>query len=83
MARALALACLLTGAAVSAQGVPLEYQVKAAYLYNFTKFVDWPPDSFGEGDPLTICIAGRNPFGSALSTTIAGETLAGRPLRSR
>lgn len=46
-----------------------EYAVKAAYLYNFAKFVEWPPESFADaGAPLRICIAGDNPFGSALAT---------------
>ncbi len=45
-----------------------EYAVKAAYLYNFAKFVEWPPEAFASDDaPLLICIAGANPFGDALA----------------
>lgn len=61
--------------------VPLEYRVKAAYLFNFAKFVDWPDDP-GQG-PLTICVAGRNVFGDVLADTIRGERIADRPLASR
>ena len=56
-----------------------EYQVKAAFLLNFTKFVDWPEDQFPDADtPLTICIAGEDPFGSALDEVVAGEVVNGR-----
>jgi hypothetical protein len=65
----------------TAQDVPLEYQVKAAYLYNFVKFVEWPETA--RTGPLNICIAGRNPFGDVLADTIKDETIDGRPLTSR
>jgi len=46
----------------------LEYKVKAAYLYNFTKFINWPDDVLpGSNEkPLNICILGRDPFGHAI-----------------
>lgn len=66
-----------------AQDVPLEYRVKAAYLFNFTKFVDWPSEAFASGSPFTICVAEVSPFGSALATTLAGETVVGRMLAFR
>jgi hypothetical protein len=53
-----------------------EYQVKGAFLLNFTKFVDWPPQVFkGPGDPIAICILGENPFGPRLERA-ARETVA-------
>jgi len=56
-----------------------EYQVKAAFLYNFAKFVDWPAQSFkGPDDPIAICVLGQNPFGSVLEDTVNGKTLEGR-----
>ncbi|MCB1823637.1 MAG: YfiR family protein [Candidatus Competibacteraceae bacterium] len=56
---------LLSGAAWASRFD--EYAVKAAYLYNFAKFVEWPPEAFSATDsPLVICIAGDNPFGAAL-----------------
>jgi hypothetical protein len=66
---------------LTAQEVPLEYRVKAAYLFNFVKFVEWP--AAAAGGPITICVAGRNVFGDVLDQTIRGETIDGRPLTSR
>lgn len=77
MGRALLAALLAWPIASAAQEVRLEYQVKAAYLYNFMKFVEWPA---GSGGPLTICVAGRNPFGSVLADTVRGELIEGRPI---
>lgn len=76
------LLCACT-ALTSAQDVALEYRVKAAYLFNFTKFVEWPSAAFDNESSFSICIAGRNPFGSALSSTLMGETAAGFPLSAR
>ncbi len=57
-----------------------EYQVKAAYLYHFAKFVEWPSEAAGGSAPtLTLCVLGKSPFGKAL-TTIAGKTVRGRPV---
>jgi hypothetical protein len=56
-----------------------EYQVKAAFLYNFARFVDWPAQSFkAAGDPITICVVGENPFGGALDEATDRKTVAGR-----
>ena len=65
-----------------AQGQTLEeYQVKAAFLYNFAKFVNWPPQTFRSPDePITICVAGEDPFGGVLRDTIKGREAAGRTL---
>jgi len=61
----------VAGAAASAS---LEYDVKAAFLLNFTKFVDWPPSAFAASDaPLTICIVGDDPFGPAIDQLVEGE----------
>lgn len=65
----------------SAQQIPLEYQVKAAYLYNFVKFVQWPAPA--RSGPINICLAGRNPFGTVLAETIRDEIVDSRPLTSR
>jgi hypothetical protein len=65
----------------AAQSVGLEYQVKAVYLYNFVKFVEWPGPA--QTGPLTLCVAGRNPFGSFLAETVRGESVNGRPLATR
>ena len=52
-----------------------EYAIKAAYLYNFAKFVEWPPSAFtGDDAPLHICIINDNPFGDALAS-LRGKTV--------
>jgi hypothetical protein len=57
-----------------------EYQVKAFFLYNFARYVEWPPESFkGRNDPIVICILGQNPFGGALEQAVAGRVVEGRP----
>lgn len=62
--------------------VSFEYRLKAAFLYNFTKFAEWPAQSFSAaGAPLQLCIAGDNPFRGALVTTTAGKRVHSRPLK--
>lgn len=61
-----------------------EYRVKAAFLFNFAKFVEWPPQAFsGQGAPLTVCVLGLDPFGNLLEDTLKGRAVAGRPLAIR
>jgi hypothetical protein len=64
------------------QAHPTESQVKAAYLYNFGKFVRWqaPPSDSASFD---ICVLGKNPFGSALASTVLGEKLDGKDIHVR
>ena len=73
---------LLTAAAIPAytQAPPVdEYQVKAAFLFNFAKFVDWPPQAFKSSDePMEICVFGPNPFGSTLEDMVRGKVLGKR-----
>jgi hypothetical protein len=62
------------------QRVP-EFRVKAAFLFNFSKFMEWPGNSFSTPyDPFVIGVYGKDPFGSFLDETIAGETMMGRPM---
>jgi hypothetical protein len=63
---------------------PNEYQVKAAYLYNFGKFVNWS-SSFtpSNKESFAICIVGQDPFGTALEATVAGEKVGGKPVEVR
>jgi hypothetical protein len=61
------------------QDVSAEYRVKAAYLYNFVKFVEWPGDS----SSLTICVAGRRVFGTLLEDMVRGEVVGKRRLDAR
>ena len=57
-----------------------EYAVKAAFLYNFTKFVDWPAAAFPDAGVFKICVLGDDPFGGSLQA-IAGEQVGGRKLK--
>lgn len=79
--RLILLLVLCSGMVVHPQEVPLEYQVKAVYLFNFVRFVDWPATV--ESGPLTICVAGTNPFGDLLRETLQGEMVNDRPLATR
>lgn len=64
--------------------VSKEYQLKAAFLYNFTKFVEWPSPHFRDASqPITIGVLGRNPFGDELQKLVAGRTVNGRPIAVR
>jgi hypothetical protein len=72
---------LAAAAVVHPQQISLEYRVKAVYLFNFVKFVEWPLRA--APGRLTICVAGQNPFGAALDDALRGEVVDGRPLATR
>jgi hypothetical protein len=58
-----------------------EYEVKAAFLYNFAKFVQWPPGAFNDPkQPMGICIYGRDPFGHALEDLLLGKSIGDHPV---
>lgn len=55
--------------------------MKAAFLLNFTKFIDWPPTAFSDANsPLAICVLGKDPFGRGLDEIVQGETVNNRRL---
>lgn len=58
---------------------PTEYQVKAAYIYNFAKFVEWPPGVSGD---INVCVLGDDPFGDDLSI-IEGKRVLSRKIAIR
>jgi len=75
-------AMLISGGAPSfARGETApEYTVKAAFLYNFAKFVEWPDGAFsGPTSPIVIWVLGEDPFGNALGS-LKGKTANGRPI---
>ena len=77
------LGCSSAGQAQSRATSVTEYQIKAAFLYNFGRFVEWPPEAFSTEDaPLRICVAGENPFGSDLEETVRGKAIAGHPVHA-
>jgi len=72
---------LLLGAAASRGDTPKEYQVKAVFLFNFCRFIEWPETAFESTNaPLVIAILGTDPFGDALDQVVLGETVNGHPV---
>lgn len=56
-----------------------EYQIKAAFLYKFAKFVEWPNDVAPDStQPFILGVLGKDPFGRVLDRTVADETVKGR-----
>ena len=78
----LGLVWLGTAAAVGAEvTVSKEYQIKAAFLYNFTKFVEWPTVRFvDETSPIIIGVLGENPFGDELGKIVRDRKVNGREI---
>ncbi|EEF60376.1 YfiR family protein [Pedosphaera parvula] len=77
---------IISGGARADEERPSEYQVKAAFVYNFAKFVEWPVSAFrGPADSITIGVVGEtgNGFEEALEQTIRGKTINGRHLEKR
>jgi hypothetical protein len=63
---------------------PTDYQVKAAYLYNFGRFVEWPAKvSAAQTGSFSICVLGEDPFGPALDATLAGEKIGNQKVVAR
>ncbi len=79
-----ALLALLISGAQAQTAKPTEYQVKAAYLANFVRFIEWPAKPGAPADePFHVCVLGQDPFGPALDAALAGETLERHPLVPR
>lgn len=58
-----------------------EYEIKAAFLYNFAKFVEWPDELFLDPNaPFVFGVLGHDPFGQILEQTIGGKYIQGRRL---
>jgi hypothetical protein len=81
----IAAALALANCLASAPDQPLdEYQVKAAFIYNFAKFIQWPPSTFqSANEPFVICVMGHDPFGRSLEDTVAGRAIDGHPFAVR
>lgn len=80
----LSLACLLLSGASLAraqESQPSEYQLKAAFLYNFAKFVEWPPTVLPQNSsPFIIGILGENPFNDELKKSVVGKKILDHPI---
>jgi hypothetical protein len=82
----LSLALVLAIRVIAGESAPPldEYHVKAAFLYNFARFVDWPTEAFRDpGEPFSICVIGEDPFGRSLDDVVAGKAIGGRPVAVR
>ena len=78
---ALALVVGASPSPAAAQTAALEYRVKAAFLYKFVPFIDWPAAAFQTPtSPVVLCVAGRDPFGAMLDQTVAGQSVDARPI---
>lgn len=82
----LALACgagpVSSAASAQEPAGDLERQVKAAYLLNFTRYVEWPPGAFPTAEaPINLCLLGADEFAEVLQRTVEGRRSAGRPVR--
>ena len=61
-----------------------EYKLKAAMLYNLTKFVEWPNSAYPDRHaPIFLCILGQDPIANSLASTIPKETENGRTVLIR
>jgi hypothetical protein len=76
---------LLSGTGARAQeSRPSEYDVKAAFLLNFAKFVEWPTNAFADAQaPLVIGVLNSDPFRGGLQAMVAGRKIRGRPVTVR
>ena len=79
MAGVIFLAWLSSGTAHGEDSQLTESKLKAAFLFNFTKFVEWPPSAFTTADsPVVIGILGNNPFGDNLEAIIHDKKINDR-----
>jgi hypothetical protein len=59
-----------------------EYQAKAAFLFHFAQFVEWPEETFMDaGSPLTYCTIGNDPFQGSLDVALGGKMIGSRSFR--
>ncbi len=76
--------CIVTAMSCHPARAATEAEVKAAFIYNFARFVEWPPQAFPSGDtPLTIGVVGGQPVADALDQLTRGKTIDGRRLSIR
>jgi hypothetical protein len=85
---AVGLLCLTRAFAAGADSadsaVSHEYEIKAAFLFNFTRFIEWPSFSFADAaSPIVIGVIGTDPFGGTLPSIVQGRRVNGRPIVAR
>ena len=68
----------------AAPAISREYEIKAAFLFHFTRFMDWPAESFTDRtSPIVIGVIGDDPFGAELASIAEGRRVNGRPIVAR
>jgi hypothetical protein len=73
---------LLPIMSLQATAGPSEYELKAAFLHNLSKFVTWTPKAFSSDDaPFFLCVLGTNPFGDSLETATVNQKVAEHPIQ--
>jgi YfiR/HmsC-like len=77
-----AVVCLRATIVLAQPAAPIEANVKAVFLFNFTKYVTWPASGIGERSPsyVRICVTANDEFFSLLKAAVEGEAVDGRPL---
>jgi hypothetical protein len=75
--------CALIAGNITARATPTsEYEIKAAFLFHFAQFVEWPAGAFkGANSPLTYCTFGADPFRGSLDESLRGKTIGERGIR--
>lgn len=79
-------AFLAPAAARAGRWMPLdvsskEYEIKAAFIFNFAQFTQWPDSAFSSRDaPFVVAVIGDDPFGPALQQVMDGRSVAGHPI---
>jgi hypothetical protein len=74
------LAILLLAIVPTAAQDVTEPALKAAYIYNFAKFTEWPAEAMTDGAPLVLCVQGDAAIGKALERAVRGRKLAGHDM---
>ena len=80
--RAVVIALALSFVAVSNARAQSEDRVKAAFLFNFARYVEWPLGAFDDAKaPITICMIGDSAFAKVVATTVTGKSVGPRPVQ--
>jgi hypothetical protein len=70
-----------TSVSIAVEPMPSEYQVKAAFLINFPKYVDWPAEAFAQtNSPVVLAVPGDTRVAEEIQKAIAGRTVNGREI---
>jgi len=84
LVRGFAIFCACLFSALEAQTPkPTEYEVQAAYLSNFGRFVEWPARNAGTNNTFYVCVLGQDPFGPLLDAALKGEAIAGESMAAK